>query len=156
MHLGPTTGAAPGDGPLPIRELITDRAWNDKRPERWAYQLKDIDISQVVDLHKNDHGVRDHDGRRIVAGSPHCPAMPEDLINIRRPARLVLGNIIDETLEDEEVPRSVAEPRRWSSCSASSSGSSTHWCGGAAAKAKPRNGTNARHGLGRSAARCWN
>ena len=80
-----------GDGPYPINQLLTDRAWSYKVPERWADPLRELRIEQVVDLHDNDHGVRDHEGMRIVAGTAHCPAMPDRLVDIRRPGRLALS-----------------------------------------------------------------
>jgi hypothetical protein len=42
-------------------------------------------IEQVQDIHKADHGVRDHEGIRIVDGWPHCAATPLDLADIERP-----------------------------------------------------------------------
>jgi hypothetical protein len=88
-------------GPYPIRTLITDRAWSYKKPKRWARSIRKLGIEQVVDLHQNDFGVRDYQGLRIVAGWPHCPAMPDELIDIRRPAKLVLsgGPVVDDLPE---------------------------------------------------------
>lgn len=84
-------------GPYPIRTLIADRAFSYKEAQRWADRLRDLGIQQVVDLHDNDHGGRDHEGLRIVAGWPHCPAMPDHLVDIRRPPRLSLpdGTTLD-------------------------------------------------------------
>jgi hypothetical protein len=90
----------------PIRTILVDRAWSYKLPERWALPIRALGIEQVVDLHKNDHGVRDHEGMRIVAGWPHCPCMPDDLVDIRRPAKLKLpdGTLLDTLpdLDDDE------------------------------------------------------
>ncbi|MDX6244516.1 MAG: hypothetical protein QOE76_2239 [Frankiales bacterium] len=74
-----------------VLEVAADRAWSYKLPDRWADELRARDIEAVLDLHPNDHGVRDFDGIRMVAGTPHCPAMPDRLIDIRRPAQLSVG-----------------------------------------------------------------
>lgn len=74
-----------------VLELAADRAFTYKVPDRWADPLRARAIDVVLDLHPNDHGVRDYEGIRIVAGAPHCPAMPDELIDIRRPARLSVG-----------------------------------------------------------------
>lgn len=74
-----------------VREVVADRAWSYKLPEAWAYELRARNIEQVLDLHPNDHGARDHEGMRIIAGVPHCPSMPDELVDIRRPARLSAG-----------------------------------------------------------------
>lgn len=92
-----------GQGPYPIPQLLTDRAWSYKVPERWADPLRELRIEPVVDLHDNDHGVRDHEGMRIVAGSAHCPAMPDRLIDIRRPARLALSPEVTISEDGEEM-----------------------------------------------------
>jgi hypothetical protein len=72
-------------------EIAADRAWSYKLPERWADELRARAIEAVLDLHPNDYGVRDFDGIRMVAGTPHCPSMPDELINITRPATLSAG-----------------------------------------------------------------
>ena len=74
-----------------IRLIAADRAWSYKLPERWADELRARDIEAVLDLHKHDLGVTDFDGIRMVAGAPHCPAMPDALITIVRPATLSAG-----------------------------------------------------------------
>ncbi|MGY1821614.1 hypothetical protein [Geodermatophilus sp. SYSU D00079] len=90
---------------------MVDRAWSYKLPERWAFPICDLWIEQVVDLHANDHGVRDHEGMRIVAGWPHCPCLPDDLVDIKRPVKLkladgtVLGDPNEEELESETERR---------------------------------------------------
>lgn len=73
---------------------------------RWAKKIRKLGIEQVVDLHANDHGVRDYQGLRIVAGWPHCPAMSDGLIDIRRPIKLALP---DGTAEMRR-PRSTSSP----------------------------------------------
>lgn len=106
------------DGPYPIRTLITDRAWSYKKAKRWARKIRKLGIEQVVDLHNNDHGVRDYEGLRIVAGWPHCPAMPDELVDIRRPVKLALpdGTTVDdlpETKGDEVESRAKRETRQF-------------------------------------------
>lgn len=105
-------------GVYPIRTLITDRAWSYKKAKRWVRKLRQLGIEQVVDLHNNDHGVRDYDGLRIVAGWPHCPAMPDKLVDIKRPAKLTLpdGSVIDdlpETTGDEIESKAKRETRKF-------------------------------------------
>lgn len=80
----------------PVTVLLADRAWSYKLPDRWAHQLRDRGIEQVVDLHPNDHGASDLDGMRMIAGTAHCPATPDELIDIRRPATLGAGPELDE------------------------------------------------------------
>lgn len=74
-----------------VEELLNDRAWSYKKAERWAGPLRERGIEQVFDLHPNEHGVRDYEGIRMVDGVPHCPAMPLELADIKRPAQLSVG-----------------------------------------------------------------
>ena len=74
-----------------VVEVAADRAWSYKLPDRWADELRARDIEAVLDLHPNDHGVRDYEGIRMIAGTPHCPSMPDELIKILRPANLSAG-----------------------------------------------------------------
>lgn len=64
----------------PVTVLLADRAWSYKLPDRWAHQLR----------------ARDLDGMRMIAGTAHCPATPDELIDIRRPATLGAGPELDE------------------------------------------------------------
>jgi hypothetical protein len=105
-------------GAYSIRTLIIDRAWSFKEPERWAAKLRELAIEQVVDLHKYDHGVRDYQGLRVVAGWPHCPGMPDELIDIRRPVKLTLpdGTTVDdlpETTGDAVESKAQRETREF-------------------------------------------
>jgi hypothetical protein len=100
------------DEGYPIDTLIIDRAWSYKLPERWALPIRELGIEQVVDLHKNDHGVRDYNGMRVVAGSPHCPCLPDELVDITRPQHLKLpdGTDLDTLPEpDDDQPESETE-----------------------------------------------
>lgn len=74
-----------------LLELAADRAWSYTLPKRWAEELRARRIEAVLDLHDKDYGVRDFEGIRMVAGAPHCPAMPDELVDIRRPAQLSVG-----------------------------------------------------------------
>ncbi|HEU4675330.1 MAG TPA: hypothetical protein VFS29_05050, partial [Motilibacteraceae bacterium] len=80
-------------GPTTPVEIAADRGFSYAVEERWAYELRARGVDQVLDLHPNDHGVRDFDGVKMIAGTPHCPAMPEDLVDIRRPAQLSAGKL---------------------------------------------------------------
>ena len=76
-----------------IRLVAADRAWSYKLPERWADELRARKIEAVLDLSDADHGARDFEGLRMVAGAPHCPSMPDALVDIRRPATLSAGPV---------------------------------------------------------------
>lgn len=76
------------DAGEPVSELLDDRAFSYKRPERWADPLRELGVKQVFDLHPHDRGVRHHDGIRLIDGTPHCPATPDRLVDIARPANL--------------------------------------------------------------------
>ena len=71
-----------------VKELLNDRAFSYKTADRWATPLRDRGIEQVFDMHPADRGVRDHEGIRIIDGTPHCPATPDDLVRIDRPRNL--------------------------------------------------------------------
>ncbi len=75
----------------PVVEVIADRGFTYATPENWAAQLRTRSIAQVLDLHAHDHGVTDYKGVKMIAGWPHCPAMPTELDDIRRPANLSPG-----------------------------------------------------------------
>lgn len=76
-----------------VIELAVDRGFSYATPERWADPLRVRDVEQVLDLHANDYGARDFEGVKMVAGMPHCPAMPDELDDIRRPAQLSPGRL---------------------------------------------------------------
>jgi len=71
-----------------VTEIADDRGFSYALSENWAYKLRDRGIEQVLDLHQNDRGVRDFDGVKMIDGTPHCPATPEHLEVIVRPAQL--------------------------------------------------------------------
>ena len=60
-----------------------------------------LGIDPVADLHANQYGPRGtHAGSRIVAGTPHCPAMPAAFDTIQRPDRLVQTPALDTFTAD--------------------------------------------------------
>lgn len=79
----------------PINKLLADRAWTYSVPERWADELRERGIEQVVDLHDNDYGVRDYQGIPIMKGRPYCVLAPPDIAELRRPATLGDGPALD-------------------------------------------------------------
>ena len=81
------------DAGHPIDEAIVARGVSYKLPEHWAGELKKRGISQVQDIHPLDQGVRDLNGMRIIAGVPHCPRMPDRLIDITRPQHFKVGEL---------------------------------------------------------------
>ena len=68
-----------------------DRGFSNYTPDNWAYGLRDRGIEQVLDLSEADYGTRIFNGVTMIAGWPHCPAMPAELEDIRRPASLTAG-----------------------------------------------------------------
>ena len=67
--------------------VMADRAWSNKRPERWAAPARDLGADLVFDLSEADRGALDHEGLLMVDGWPHCPSMPAHLRNVARPER---------------------------------------------------------------------
>ncbi len=70
----------------PAETLIVDRHYSFKKPERWRDELADRHIDQVLDLRADEHGFTELDHMRWAAGWPHCPATPDILGTIERPA----------------------------------------------------------------------
>lgn len=109
-----------------VSELLNDRAFSYKTADRWATPLRARGIEQVFDLHPADRGVRDHEGIRIIDGTPHCPATPDDLVAIERPrnlnpkplpAKATLEKRLqhrDEVTAVEEFHERIAERETWS------------------------------------------
>ncbi|WP_444663414.1 hypothetical protein ACT17Q_14940 [Cellulomonas sp. CW35] len=77
----------------PVKEIVVDRGFSYGDADEWARPLRARGIEQVLDLHEKDQGVRDLDGVKIIAGTPHCPSMPDDLVKILRPAKLDPGRL---------------------------------------------------------------
>lgn len=91
----------------PIEDLLADRHYSYKVPERWAHELGKRGIKQVVDLHPNDHGARDYNGVRIIAGWAHCPAMPTRLDNMTLPGPQASHDA------HNEAAQLIAEREQW-------------------------------------------
>lgn len=66
-------------------ELLADRHYSYKHPDRWAKQLTRLGVEQIVDLHANDQGFRDYNGGKLAAGWLHCPSTPSRLGKILHP-----------------------------------------------------------------------
>ncbi len=60
----------------PVNALLNDRAFSGRNPKRWATPLRTLGIDHIFDLFACDHGVTDHDGIRMIDGTPHCPGDP--------------------------------------------------------------------------------
>jgi hypothetical protein len=80
-------------GGRPIAEVVVDRGFSNLTPDNWAYHLRDRGIEQVSDLSDRDYGLTDFNGVSMIAGWPHCPAMPAELEEIRRPVSLTAGTL---------------------------------------------------------------
>ena len=80
-------------GGRPVAEVLVDRGFSNLTPENWAYPLRDRGIEQVLDLSDRDYGAKDFNGVPMIAGWPHCPAMPAELEDIRRPVSLTAGRL---------------------------------------------------------------
>lgn len=91
---------------LRVREVISDRGYSYKLD--WTPGLIAQGLDPVHDLHPNQLGPRGtHAGARIVAGVPHCPAMPEIFNTITRPDRLAGGPEVDA------FTTRIAEREQW-------------------------------------------
>jgi len=76
-----------------VTEVIVDRGFSNLTPDNWAYPLRDRGIEQVLDLTDKDYAARDFNGVPMIAGWPHCPGMPAELEEIRRPVSLTAGTL---------------------------------------------------------------
>lgn len=78
-----------------LREVIADRGYSYKNA--WGPGLFELGVDPVLDLHPNQYGPRGtHHGARIIAGVPHCPAMPDAFDTIPRPERLADSPAVDD------------------------------------------------------------
>ena len=68
-----------------FKELLADRHYSYKNPDRWAKKLTILGVEQIVDLHQNDQGFRDYDSAILAAGWLHCPATPTRMAKILHP-----------------------------------------------------------------------
>lgn len=69
-----------------ISDLVVDRHYSYKTVRRWADQLRARRINQHFDLRTDEQKFRDLNGAKLVAGWLHCPATPDRLADIHRPA----------------------------------------------------------------------
>ena len=109
----------------PVKEIADDRGFSYALPENWAYELRGRDIEHICDLHKNDRGVHDFEGIKMLDGWAHCPMTPEHLEVIVRPAQLSVPELkknvtaaeraehAQKTRELEEFRSAIAERRTW-------------------------------------------
>ncbi len=82
-----------------VNEVLTDRHYSYKTPDRWYFELLDRGIRQHVDLHPKDQGFRDYNGMKLAAGWMHCPCTPDRLGRIDGPS----------PTDDPEVKQSFIE-----------------------------------------------
>jgi hypothetical protein len=90
----------------PAEELIVDRHYHYKKPERWRDELATRDIDQIHDLRVDEHGFTELEHTRWAAGWPHCPATPDTYGVIERP-----GPTTDRSTDTkwQEFDRRIAE-----------------------------------------------
>ncbi len=86
-----------------IDELLGDRGFSYKRPEDWSTKLHERNISQVQDIHPNDHGVKDYEGIRVIDGLPYCASLPDELVHIVRPQRFKVGPLKKRASAEEKL-----------------------------------------------------
>ena len=91
----------------PIEEVVVDRHYSYKTPERWGNELRRRGIAQHLDLHPNEQGFRDYNGAKLAAGWLHCPGTPDRLGSIPRPA----ANAPDE--EHDAFAEAIAERQQY-------------------------------------------
>jgi hypothetical protein len=109
----------------PVTELADDRGFSYALPEHWADELRARHIEQICDLHRNDHGVHDFEGVKMIDGWPHCPMTPRHLEVISRPAQLSVPKLkqnatpaeraehAEKVREVEEFRAAIAERKTW-------------------------------------------
>jgi hypothetical protein len=82
-----------------VNDVVADRGYSYKL--EWTPGLLSLGVNSVLDLHATQYGARGtHEGARIVAGTPHCPAMPGTFDHIARPERLAAGETLDTFVAD--------------------------------------------------------
>lgn len=101
----------------PATDIIIDRAYSYKKSKRWRDKLAVRGIAQCLDLYKTDHGFTDVNGVKWAAGWPHCPATPDHLGTILRPAIGEAKKLLKRfraTIEQRQAYafRRVTSPRR--------------------------------------------
>lgn len=78
---------------FPVNKVIVDRGISYKADQRWASELRERGVVQVIDMHALEHGRLDHNGIAMIDGTPHCLVIPETLVEITRPVRLSLPSV---------------------------------------------------------------
>lgn len=81
-----------------VAEIAADRAWSYRTADKWADELRARQIEHTFDLHPNDNQVADHEGMPVIARVAHCPALPQELKDIKRPVHLGKGEERDKFL----------------------------------------------------------
>lgn len=69
----------------PFDRLIGDRHYGYKKLDRWAMQLWQRRIHQVLDLRADKPGPIDQYGSKVIDGRPHCPGLAPHLENLTLP-----------------------------------------------------------------------
>ncbi|WP_370246385.1 hypothetical protein [Nocardioides sp.] len=67
---------------MPHQRLIGDRHYGYKKFDRWAMQLWERRIHQVLDLRADKPGPVDQFGSKVIDGRPHCPGLAPHLENL--------------------------------------------------------------------------
>lgn len=91
-----------------VDKVIVDRGISYKADQRWAAELRDRGIAQVIDMHAAEHGRVDHNGIAMIDGTAHCPAIPEALVEITRPVRLSLPRVGKAARKNESKEQAEA------------------------------------------------
>ena len=72
--------------PTPVRDILVDRHYSYKAVDRWKKPLIERGINQHLDLRADEQGFEESDRFRWAAGQAHCPATPDHLGTIIKPA----------------------------------------------------------------------
>lgn len=71
--------------PGAVRDIVVDRHYPYKAIHRWSAGLRERSIDQHFDLRKDQLVFPSVERMRWLGGRPHCPAMPEAFLELRRP-----------------------------------------------------------------------
>ena len=69
-----------------VTDVLVDRHYHYKQWDRWGAELRKRSIDQHLDLRSDETGFIFHDGMPWAAGQAHCPATPDELGRLQRPA----------------------------------------------------------------------
>lgn len=95
-----------GKGSATVKELLADILYSQSVPENWVDPLRERKIVPTFDLHPNDRGPR-YDpvlGVLWVDGWPHCPNMPQELMDLAKPRNLCPAPEPEPVKEDPKQP----------------------------------------------------